>query len=82
MYYYQFQSPRAATILWGRLPTCGGLLIRLPLAMKHLQSLRLAAMWGRLPKPAADWQSARRETRNCLAAAPPFGAAKRMRLSH
>jgi hypothetical protein len=30
LYYYPFPSSRAATILWGRLFTCGGLPIRLP----------------------------------------------------
>jgi hypothetical protein len=62
MYYNSFQSSRAATILWGRLATCGRLAIGLPVARatldQRLRSLRLAAMWGGLAKPAADCQSA------------------------
>jgi hypothetical protein len=75
MYYYPFGPSRAATILrrrklvaevmWGSLATCGRLAIRLAPATGNLPAeigarLRLAAMRGRLPKPAADWQSARR----------------------
>src|SRR5580658_9787280 len=52
LYYYPFLSSRAATILWGRLVTCGGLSIRLPAAStmpeNRSKSLRLAAMRGRL----------------------------------
>jgi hypothetical protein len=57
MYYYALNSSRAATIfwgLWGRLATCGRLLIRLPpvgaplRSEKRLYRLRLAAMWGGL----------------------------------
>ena len=62
MYYYPFQSSRAATnfpvpslrraAMWGRLVTCGGLVIRLPAARTipgtRLHCLRLAAMQGRL----------------------------------
>jgi hypothetical protein len=52
MYYNSFQSSRAATILWGRLATCGRLAIGLPVARatldERLRRLRLAAMWGRL----------------------------------
>jgi hypothetical protein len=63
MSYYAFASLRAATILhhnkqavevmWGRLLTCGRLVIGLPPAVRKIQAdgspLRLAAMWGRLP---------------------------------
>ena len=46
----------------GKLLTCGGLAIRLPPApgdppAPTVALLRLAALWGRLPKPAADCQN-------------------------
>ena len=62
LYYYSFQSSRAATILyhlkqtaeamWGRLATCGRLAIGLPRPARSPRpmavGLPLAALWGRM----------------------------------
>jgi hypothetical protein len=52
LYYYIFVSSRVATLLWGRLATCGRLAIGLPVARatldERLRRLRLAALRGRL----------------------------------
>jgi hypothetical protein len=66
-YYYPFVSSRAATILhhrkrvaeamWGRLITCGRLVIGLPPAVRKIQAdgspLRLAPMRGKMASFAA-----------------------------
>jgi hypothetical protein len=58
MYYHPYLSSRAATILWGRLVTCGGLSIRLPAATtipeNRQKSLRRVANRPATPYTAAS----------------------------